>query len=86
MKFWEIGLIIVNFILLGWILFASRETKRWFIIALTVAYCVLIAQLYAEGYRWQMIPAYLSSVILTACHLLTIRKKPSEVGYRSRPI
>ncbi|TQR40568.1 alpha/beta hydrolase family protein [Paenibacillus popilliae] len=75
MRFWEISLIIVNFALMGWILFARRETKRWFIIALTVAYCVLIAQLFAEGYRWQMIPAYLSSVIMTACYLLARRKK-----------
>ena len=75
MRFWEISLIIVNFALMGWILFARRETKRWFIIALTVAYCVLIAQLFAEGYRWQMIPAYLSSVIMTACYLLAKRKK-----------
>ncbi|MDR0266892.1 dienelactone hydrolase family protein [Paenibacillus sp.] len=75
MRFWEISLIFVNFVLLGWILFAKWKTKRWFVIALTVAYCVLIEQLIAEGYRWQMIPAYLSTVILTACYLLVRRKE-----------
>ncbi|BFH64426.1 alpha/beta hydrolase family protein [Paenibacillus azoreducens] len=75
MRFWEIGLIVVNFVLLGWTLFTRKRTKRWFAIALPVAYCVLIVQLIAEGYRWQMIPAYLSPIILTACYLLTKQKK-----------
>ncbi|WP_152393314.1 alpha/beta hydrolase family protein [Paenibacillus guangzhouensis] len=74
MRFWEIGFIIVNFVLLAWILFTETGRKRWSIIAMTVAYCLLIVQLTVEGYRWQMIPAYFSPVILTVCFLLKIRK------------
>ncbi|MFW5434682.1 alpha/beta hydrolase family protein [Paenibacillus apiarius] len=75
MRFWEISLIVIHFCLLGWTLFTGRKTKRWFGFALIAAYGVLIVQLIAEGFRWQMIPAYLSPVILTACFLLTRRKE-----------
>ncbi|WP_289355972.1 dienelactone hydrolase family protein [Paenibacillus sp. S-12] len=75
MGFWEISLIFVNFVLLGWTLFAGWKTKRWSVTALTVAYGVLIVQLIAEGFRWQMIPAYLSPAILTVCYLLARSKE-----------
>ncbi|WP_152393318.1 alpha/beta hydrolase family protein [Paenibacillus guangzhouensis] len=75
MRFWEVGLIFINFVLLGWTLFSGCKTKRWLVVTLAVAYGVLIIQLITEGFRWQMIPAYLSSVILTICYLLASRKE-----------
>lgn len=79
MDFWEFVLIVVNFSLLSWILFVGRETKKWSKLANLVAVVMVIVQLLAEGFRWQMIPAYASPVILILCYLLTGRKK----GFRS---
>lgn len=68
-------MIVINFCLLGWTLFARWRSKRWFGFALPVAYGVLIVQLIAEGFCWQMIPAYLSPILLTACYLIIGRKE-----------
>lgn len=79
MNFWEVVLIVVNFSLLSWILLVGRETKKWSKLATLVAVVMVTVQLLAEGFRWQMIPAYVSPVILILCYLLTVRKK----GFRS---
>lgn len=82
MNFWEIVLIVVNFSLLSWILLVGRETKKWSKLATLVAVVMVTVQLLVEGFRWQMIPAYASPVILILCYLLAGRKK----GFRSRGI
>lgn len=79
MNFWEVVLIVVNFSLLSWILLVGRETKKWSKLATLVAVVMVTVQLLAEGFRWQMIPAYVSPVILILCYLLAGRKK----GFRS---
>lgn len=80
MNFWEVVLIVVNFSLLSWILFVAGETKKWSKLATLVAIVMVTVQLLSEGFRWQMIPAYVSPVILILCYLLAGRKK----GFRSR--
>lgn len=75
MNFWEVVLIVVNFSLLSWILLIGRETKKWSKLATLIAVVMVTVQLLAEGFRWQMIPAYVSPVILILCYLLTGRKK-----------
>ena len=75
MNFWEIFLIVVNFGLLSWTMLVRGKTKRWAAFAPVITFGVVIVQLIAEGYRWQMIPAYLSPVILTMYYLLAGRKK-----------
>ncbi|PFR37787.1 alpha/beta hydrolase family protein [Bacillus thuringiensis] len=82
MNFWEVVLIVVNFSLLSWILLIGRETKKWSKLATLIAVVMVTVQLLAEGFRWQMIPAYVSPVILILCYLLTGRKK----GFRSSGI
>ncbi|KAB2394174.1 alpha/beta hydrolase family protein [Bacillus cereus] len=82
MNFWEVVLIVVNFSLLSWILLIGRETKNWSKLATLIAVVMVTVQLLAEGFRWQMIPAYVSPVILILCYLLTGRKK----GFRSSGI
>ncbi|MDZ4488040.1 carboxylic ester hydrolase [Bacillus cereus] len=79
MNFWEVVLIVVNFSLLSWILLIGRETKKWPKLATLIAVVMVTVQLLAEGFRWQMIPAYVSPVILILCCLLAGRKK----GFRS---
>ncbi|MEI5914221.1 alpha/beta hydrolase family protein [Bacillus sp. GX] len=80
MNFWEIVLIVVNFSLLSWVLLVDRKTKKWSKLATLVAVVMVTVQLLVEGFRWQMIPAYASPVILILCYLLAGRKK----GFRSR--
>ncbi|MGG5784793.1 alpha/beta hydrolase family protein [Bacillus albus] len=80
MNFWEIVLIVVNFSLLSWVLLVDRKTKKWSKLATLVAVVMVTVQLLVEGFRWQMIPAYASPVILILCYLLARRKK----GFRSR--
>ncbi|MHA4128508.1 alpha/beta hydrolase family protein [Bacillus cereus] len=82
MNFWEVVLIVVNFSLLSWILLIGRETKKWSKLATLIAVVMVTVQLLAEGFRWQMIPAYVSPVILILCYLLAGRKK----GFRSSGI
>ncbi|PDY04637.1 carboxylic ester hydrolase [Bacillus cereus] len=82
MNFWEVVLIVVNFSLLSWILLIGRETKKWSKLATLIAVVMVTVQLLAEGFRWQMIPAYISPVILILCYLLAGRKK----GFRSSGI
>lgn len=82
MNFWEIVLIVVNFSLLSWILLIGRETKKWSKLATLVAVVMVTVQLLVEGFRWQMIPAYASPVILILCYLLAGWKK----DFRSRGI
>lgn len=75
MNFWEVVLIVVNFSLLSWVLLVGGETKRWSKLATLVAVVMVTVQLLAEGFRWQMIPAYVSPVILILCYLLAGGKK-----------
>ncbi|PEK90676.1 alpha/beta hydrolase family protein [Bacillus mycoides] len=82
MNFWEIVLIVVNFSLLSWILLIGRETKKWSKLATLVSVVMVTVQLLVEGFRWQMIPAYASPVILILCYLLAGWKK----DFRSRGI
>lgn len=82
MNFWEVVLIVVNFSLLSWILLIGRETKKRSKLATLIAVVMVTVQLLAEGFRWQMIPAYVSPVILILCYLLTGQKK----GFRSSGI
>ncbi|PEB75307.1 carboxylic ester hydrolase [Bacillus thuringiensis] len=82
MNLWEVVLIVVNFSLLSWILLIGRETKKWSKLATLIAVVMVTVQLLAEGFRWQMIPAYVSPVILILCYLLTGQKK----GFRSSGI
>jgi len=79
MNFWEVVLIVVNFSLLSWILLVGRETKKWSKFASLAAIGIVIIQLLVEGFRWQMIPAYVSPIILILCYLLAGWKK----GFRS---
>ncbi|TQR36988.1 carboxylic ester hydrolase [Lysinibacillus sphaericus] len=78
MNFWEIVLIVVNFGILSWILLVSGKTKQWSILALVIAFGLVIVQLIAVGFRWQMIPAYLSPIILMTYYLLPVREKSAR--------
>lgn len=78
MNIWEIILIVVNFGLLSWVMLVNGKTKRWAVFAPVIAFCLVIVTLIVVGFRWQMIPAYLSPVILIICYQLAGRKKSNR--------
>ncbi|BBH20686.1 carboxylic ester hydrolase [Paenibacillus baekrokdamisoli] len=80
MRILEISLIVINFGLLYWAFIANRKSGRGPIMPLTIAFGLVIVQFAVEGGRWQMIPAYLTPLILTAYFFLGKRRE----GGRSR--
>ncbi|RAV19583.1 alpha/beta hydrolase family protein [Paenibacillus contaminans] len=80
MRILEIGLIAINFGLLYWAFIANRKSGQGIVMPLTVALGLVIVQFAIEGGRWQMIPAYMTPVVLTAYFFLGKRKE----GGRSR--
>lgn len=75
MRFWEIGFIVINFGLLGWILLSPGKISRYIGPVLAAAFGAGIVQIIVEGVRWQMIPAYASPVVLTAAFLMSKRTR-----------
>lgn len=80
MRFWEIGLIVVNFGLLYWAVITNKKGGRGLFIPLGIAFSLVIVQIVVEGGRWEMVPAYLTPLLLTAYFSIGKRKK----GGRSR--
>lgn len=75
MNFWDIALIIVNFSLLTWSMLLNKNSTRWIIATLILSIVTVFTHIGIEAYLWQMIPAYLSPVVLGAYYGLTRRKK-----------
>jgi len=80
MRLLEIGLIVINFGLLYWAVIANRKGGRGRFIPISIAFGMVILQAAIEGGRWEMIPAYLTPLVLTAYIFLGKRKE----GGRSR--
>lgn len=80
MRFLEIGLIVINFFVLYWAVITYRKGGREFFIPSGIAFGLVIAQIAVEGGRWEMLPAYLTPLLLTAYFFIGKRKK----GSRSR--
>ncbi|MCL1699427.1 alpha/beta fold hydrolase [Lysinibacillus sp. Bpr_S20] len=78
MNFWDIVLIVVNFGILSRVMLVNGKTKRWAAFASVIAFSLVIVQLIAVGFRWQMVPAYLSPVILIMYYQFAGRKKSSK--------
>lgn len=75
MRFWEIGLIVVNFGLLYWAVITNKKGGRGLFIPLGIALSLVIVQIVVEGGRWEMIPAYLTPLLLTAYFFIGKRKE-----------
>ena len=70
MRSLEILLIGVNLLALLWPLLSSRMRRQGMIILPSATFLLLFAHIAVEGYRWQMLPAYLCSVVLFLVGLL----------------
>jgi len=80
MRLLEIGLIAINFSLLYWAVIVNRKGGRRLVIPLGIAVGLVMLQVVVEGGRWEMIPAYLTPLFLTAYFFLGKQKE----GGRSR--
>jgi predicted dienelactone hydrolase len=85
MRPFEIILLILDAVLILWLLISSRRPRYLLPIISIVTVLVLLIHLFAEGFRWQMTPAYL----LTAGLLLAVwvqRRSPSDKERSARRI
>ena len=71
MRLFEIVLIIINFCTLGWLLFSRKNTKKIPCFLLGFSFVITLIQIIVEGYRIQMLPAYIC-ILLNA--LIFFRK------------
>ena len=70
MRSLEVLLILVNLMALLWPLLSGKIRRQWLVFVPGVSFLLLFAHIASEGYRWQMLPAYLSSVIVFVGGLL----------------
>ncbi|ACL76569.1 alpha/beta hydrolase family protein [Ruminiclostridium cellulolyticum] len=59
MRLFEIVLIIINFFTLGWLLFSKKNSKKVSCILFGISFVTTLIQIFAEGYRIQVLPAYI---------------------------
>ncbi|MHC5063768.1 MAG: dienelactone hydrolase family protein [Planctomycetota bacterium] len=64
MRSFEVLLIVANLLALLWPLMSGRVRRQWLVFVSGACFLLLFAHLAWEGYRWQMIPAYLCTVVL----------------------
>ncbi|AEY66833.1 isoform II [Clostridium sp. BNL1100] len=59
MRLFEIVLIIINFSMLGWLLFRKKNANKIPCILFGISFVITLIQIILEGYRIQMLPAYI---------------------------
>ncbi|OPH50488.1 carboxylic ester hydrolase [Paenibacillus ferrarius] len=80
MRMLEVIVIAINFGLLYWAIIANRKGGQGSVFPLMISFGLVMVQIAVEGGRWQMVPAYLTPLVLTAYFFLGKRKE----GGRSR--
>lgn len=63
-------------------IWGQKTKKSWLIYSLIALYAVTLAQIILEDCRWQMIPCYAASVILTCCILFRKNERKQRPGNR----
>lgn len=82
MRFGEIVIIIFIIVLALATIWGQKTKKRWLIYSLIALYAVTLVQIIVGDFRWQMIPCYAASVILTIS--IIFRKQDRQQRSRSR--
>ncbi len=76
MRLFEILIVLLDMPLLGFA-FPSHASQVWMSLLLPVVILVIVLHWIIEGYRWQMVPAYVSSVLLTVIALMNHGQHPA---------
>lgn len=77
MRLFEIVLIIINFFMLGWLLFSKKNNKKISYILFGISFVITLIQIIVEGYRIQMLPAYIC-LLLNVLIFFRKGKKPRK--------
>lgn len=83
MRYMEILVVAINFSILVRTLFFNRQLNRLNVILLGVAGLVTGMQILLEGYRWQMIPAYLI-LLLPIMHIFLFSHRAPATSWINR--
>ncbi|WP_242835621.1 hypothetical protein [Ruminiclostridium josui] len=78
MRLFEIVLIIINFFILGWLLFSKKNNKKIFYILFGISLVITLIQIIIEGYRIQMVPTYIC-IPLNVLIFFRKGKKPGKI-------
>ena len=70
MRPFEILFLIPNLVRFGWWLVLPGRQPRWLNWLPGLAVLLMIAQLLIEGYRWQLLPAYLLTLLVFGLALI----------------
>lgn len=85
----EMLLIIFNILLLGWLIFARNKSRRGLLIGFGMSAILVLLHGLIEDMRWQMIPAYvitLIPVIIFAVRSIFKSKEVKKKAYRLKII
>ncbi|TYA10077.1 carboxylic ester hydrolase [Paenibacillus faecis] len=82
MRFGEMVIIIFIIVLALATIWGQKTKKSWLIYSLIALYAVTLVQMMVGNFRWQMIPCYAASVILTIC--IIFRKQERQQRSRKR--
>ena len=77
MQFFELVLIIVTTVYLGFNRFVNKKLSKHYVTGLLVS--IIALQLIFNGYRWQMIPAYLIWLIALITAFRQTGHKPKSI-------
>jgi len=77
MQFFELVLIIVTTVYVGFNRFVNKKLSKHYVTGLLVS--IIALQLIFNGYRWQMIPAYLIWLIALITAFRQTRRKPKTI-------
>ena len=77
MRLFEILLIIINFFMLGWLLFSKKNNRRISYVLFGISFVLTLIQIIVEGYRIQMLPAY-TCLLLNVLIFFRKGKKPGK--------
>lgn len=58
MRWMEIVVVVANIVILGWMIVQRNKTMKLLVLLSCASAVLSIAQLFGEGYRWQMVPVY----------------------------
>ncbi|MCG7408300.1 acetylhydrolase [Paenibacillus sp. ACRRX] len=80
MRSFEVLVVVVNILLMGWILFAKNKSQRGLLIGFGLSAIVLLMHGGVEGMRWQMMPAYAMTGVPLAIVIVSSRMMSRSEG------
>jgi hypothetical protein len=77
MRLFEILVLLVNLPLIYWLIFPSKQFPGWARFLPIIGAIIMIMHLIIEGYRWQIYPLYLLSLVLLVLVIIKHFPRPN---------